>query len=160
MMLEIGGVDMVVQRGWYSSTDFWSPKLFREWVFPNLKKLVKIAHEKGVKFGYVMTTGVNMLIQDLIEAGVDLLYFVDPQGDDINLEEFKERVKGKITVCGGISTSLVLNRADRKRVKEEVKKVLGIMGKEGFILSCVDALFPDTPWESVEAMLDAWRKWG
>jgi len=25
MMLEIGGVDVVVQRGWYSSTEFWSP---------------------------------------------------------------------------------------------------------------------------------------
>ena len=26
------GVDMVCQRGWYSSTDFWSPSLFDEYI--------------------------------------------------------------------------------------------------------------------------------
>ena len=30
MMLEVGGVDMVVVRGWYSATDFWSPTLFHK----------------------------------------------------------------------------------------------------------------------------------
>jgi hypothetical protein len=28
LMLEIGGVDLSVQRGWYSSVEFWSPELF------------------------------------------------------------------------------------------------------------------------------------
>ena len=33
------GVDMVCQRGWYSSTDFWSPRLFDTYVYPHLAEL-------------------------------------------------------------------------------------------------------------------------
>jgi hypothetical protein len=33
-----------------------------------------------------------------------------------------------------------------------------ILGKKNFILSPVDALFPDTPWESVETMIEAWQE--
>ena len=40
------GVDMVVERGWYSSTDFWSPKLFDEFVYPRIRELAGIAHKQ------------------------------------------------------------------------------------------------------------------
>lgn len=45
IMLSTGGVDMIVQRGWYSSTDFWSPRLFRRFVLPHLKELVEMVHQ-------------------------------------------------------------------------------------------------------------------
>ena len=76
-------VDMVVQRGWYSSTDFWSPKLFNDFVYPHIKELAKTAHKYGKKFGYVMTTGIEILGSRLAEAGVDVLYFADPIQDGI-----------------------------------------------------------------------------
>ena len=53
------GVDMVVERGWYSSTDFWSPRLFDTYVYPYIVKLAEVAHKYGKKFAYVMTTGVE-----------------------------------------------------------------------------------------------------
>ena len=99
------GVDMVVERGWYFSTDFWSPKLFERFLFPHIKELAACAHRYGKKFGYVMTTGVEILGPRLADAGVD---------------------------------------------------VLGPTNH--FILHPVDALFPDTPWEGVEAMIDAWKQ--
>ena len=52
-------VDIIVQRGWYSSTDFWSPGLFNEFVVPHVRELAKLVHRNGKKFGYVMTTGVK-----------------------------------------------------------------------------------------------------
>ena len=47
IMLDVGGVDMIVQRGWYSSTDFWSPALFRRFVLPHLKNFVNLTHQAG-----------------------------------------------------------------------------------------------------------------
>ena len=158
MMLDFGGIDMIVQRGWYSSTDFWSPKLFKQFVLPNLKKLARFVHQKGLKFAYVMTTGVMVLVEDLIDAGVDLLYFIDPEGDKLKLSEFKKKIKGKISVAGGISSSMVLHKANEKTIREKVKSVVETMDEKGFILSPVDALFPDTPWRSVKTMIDAWKK--
>jgi L-fucose isomerase-like protein len=72
------GVDLVVERGWYSSTNFWSPALFERFVFPHIRTLAAAAHAHGKKFAYVMTTGVEVLGPRLPEAGVDVLYFVDP----------------------------------------------------------------------------------
>ena len=65
IMLDIGGIDMVVQRGWYSSTDFWSPALFRRFILPHLKELVSMVHQAGLHFAYVMTTGVMPMLEML-----------------------------------------------------------------------------------------------
>ncbi len=54
-------VDLVVERGWYSSTDLWSPALLDRFLFPYIAELSAIAHRHGKKFGYVMTTGVEAL---------------------------------------------------------------------------------------------------
>ena len=87
------GVDMVCQRGWYSSTDFWSPGLFDTYVYPHLAELTAVAHRHGKKFGYVMTTGVERLGPRLADAGVDVLYFVDPMLDRIPLEKAQAVVR-------------------------------------------------------------------
>ena len=49
LMLDVGGVDLVVQRGWYSTTDFWSPDLFERYVLPNLKRNVRRVHAAGAR---------------------------------------------------------------------------------------------------------------
>ena len=158
MMLDIGGIDMIVQRGWYSSTDFWSPKLFKQYVLPNLKKLVKLAHEKGVKFGYVMTTGVMDMLEYLAEAGIDLLYFVDPEQDKLDLVKFKEKLDGRFAAAGGINSSISLMRGNREEIAGRVKQAIETFDRKGFILSPVDALFPDTAWENVKVMIENWGK--
>jgi len=81
------GVDMIIQRGWYSSTDFWSPRLIDRYVIPYVKKLADLSHQYGKKFGYTVTTGIERIGPRLADSGVDVLYFVDPVQDDISLEK-------------------------------------------------------------------------
>ena len=94
------GVDMVCQRGWYSSTNFWSPSLFDQFIYPHLCELTALAHKHGKKFAYVMTTGVETLGPRLADAGVDLLYFVDPVQDGISVEKAKELFGDRMTMVG------------------------------------------------------------
>jgi len=158
IMLSIGGVDMVVQRGWYSSTDFWSPSLFRKFVLPYIKELSKMAHQAGVLFAYVMTTGLMELLNELKEANIDLLYFADPVQDKIDLREFKKQVNGVYAIAGGINSGVTLGSGTQDEIKKAVYSAIEDLGPQGFILSPVDALFPDTPLESFEAMVKAWRE--
>ena len=158
IMLSTGKVDMIVQRGWYSSTDFWSPKLFRKFVLPRLKELVEIVHQSGALFAYVMTTGLMAMLDELKEAKIDLLYFVDPVQDTINMREFKERVGGAFAVAGGVNSGVTLGSGKQDDIKNSVFSAIETFGKdEKFILSPVDALFPDTPEESFETMVNAWK---
>jgi len=159
MMLSIGGVDMVVQRGWYSSTDFWSPALFRRFVLPHLKELVTMAHQAGALFAYVMTTGLMSLLDELKEANIDVLYFVDPVQDDVDMDVLKQRVDGAFAIAGGVNSGITLGRGTPDEIREAVHSAIQTLAPDGgFILSPVDALFPDTPWGSVQTMIDAWRE--
>ena len=152
------GVDMVVERGWYSSTDFWSPGLFDRFVYPHLAELTSLAHKRGKKFAYVMTTGVDKLGLSLAEAGVDLLYFVDPTLDSITLEMGRELSQDRMTVVGGVN-SASLACGDPKRIRHEVRRAIEVLGPTNrFILHPLDAIFPDTPYEGVQQMIEAWKE--
>lgn len=153
------GINMIVQRGWYSSTDFWSPKLFDEFMFPSIQRIAELSHSHGKKFGYVMTTGVETLGPRLADAGVDVLYFVDPVQDTITLEKARDLLGGRMTLVGG-ANSVTLATGDEEKVRSEVHKALEVLGPTNrFILQPVDAVFPDTPWESVEVMIAAWKQY-
>ncbi len=156
----VGGVDLIVQRGWYSSTEFWSPQLFRRFVLPHLRELADLVHGAGARLAYTMTTGVAALAELLIEAGVDLLYYIDPVQDDLDLAAFRAAIgAGRLAVAGGVNTSVTLNSGTDDEIRQAVHEVVRIMAPDGgFILAPVDALFPDTPWRSVEAMIAAWRE--
>ena len=152
------GIDMVCQRGWYSSTDFWSPELFRTYVLPGVVRLASLAHRHGKKFAYVMTTGVETLGPLLADAGVDLLYFVDPVQDGIPLIRAAELFGNRMTMVGGIN-SVNLISDNPGKIRADVKAAIDILGPTNrFILHPVDAVFPDTPWRSLDAVIQAWKE--
>ena len=155
------GVDLVVERGWYSSTNFWSPALFEKFVFPHVWTLAAAAHEHGKKFAYVMPTGVEIPGPMRAKAGVDVLYFVDPIDPvqkGLSLKRIRDLRSGSMTLVGGIS-SITLSNRDFAAIDRDVKHALDVLGPtRRFILHPVDAVFPDTPWESVERMIEAWKR--
>lgn len=153
------GVDLVVQRGWYSSTDFWSPSLFDEFLGGGIRRNAEITHRAGKKFAYVMTTGVEILGSRLADAGVDVLYFVDPVQDHIDLDTIRNAVGSEITLVGG-TNSLSLVPENQNRIDNEVHKAIETLGKSGrFILHPADAIFPDTPVDGVKRLIEAWMKY-
>jgi uroporphyrinogen-III decarboxylase len=158
MMLDVGGVDVVVRRGWYGSTDFWSPALFHDFLLPGLKKAVRLAHQAGARFAYTMTTGAMSMADHLLASGIDVLYYVDPMQEKADLAHLKAKFRDRIAVAGGVSSAVTLHGASREEIRQAVRDAACKLGPSGFILAPVDALFPDTPWGSLEAMIEAWRE--
>ncbi len=151
------GVDMVCQRGWYSSTDFWSPSLFDRYVFPHVKAAAEVAHKHGKKFGYTMTTGIKRLGQRLVDAGVDLLFFIDPLLDNITPQEAAEMFGDKMTMVGGINSQTLQKDADV--IRETVRDAMTHLAPTNrFILHPMDAIFPDTPQQGLRVMIDTWKE--
>jgi hypothetical protein len=151
------GIDMVVERGWYSSTEFWSPRLLEQTLFPHISSLAKVAHEHNKLFGYVMTTGIDKLGKQLADAGVDVLYFLDPHKDAITLEKARDWLGGQITLVGGVSTLTLDGPASE--IERKTADAMEILGKTNrFILHPVDSIYPNTSWEGLETMIETWRK--
>jgi uroporphyrinogen-III decarboxylase len=153
------GVDVVCQRGWYSSTDFWSPQLFDEYVFGHLAEPAALVHRHGKKFAYTVTTGVERLGPRIADAGVDLLYFVDPVMDRISVEKAKALFGDRMAVAGG-TNALSLASGDPARIRREVRRAIEVLGPTNrFVLQPTDAIFPDTPWEGVELLIKSWQEY-
>ena len=158
ILLDVGGVDVVAQRGWYSSTDFWSPKLFRKFLLPEIKEVSTLAHQAGLKFAYTMTMGAHTMADALADAGVDVLYYTDPVQDKSDLAEVKAKFRGKVAIAGGVNSAVTLGSGTPAEIRQAVHAAAAVLGPDGYIMSPVDAIFPDTPWTSVEAMIAAWQE--
>jgi uroporphyrinogen-III decarboxylase len=152
-------VDIIAQRGWYSSTDFWSPKMFDEFVAPYLRQFTALAHRHGKRYMYTMETGTLLLGPRLADAGVDVLYGVDPILDDLSLDQVRETLTDRLTIEGG-THAMSLASGDCNRIRTEARRALETLGPTGrFILHPLDSLFPDTPWQSVQCLIDAWKEY-
>ncbi|MBN2553224.1 MAG: hypothetical protein JXB06_10675 [Spirochaetales bacterium] len=152
------GIDLIVERGWYSSTDFWSPQLFDQYLVDHVRRMADLSHRRGKKFCYTVTTGVEVLGPRLADAGVDVLYFVDPLLDGISMEKARDLLGSRMCLAGG-TNAITLATKDRKMIESEVNQAMAALGPTGrFILHPIDALFPDTPWEGVEMLIQAWEQ--
>jgi hypothetical protein len=158
MMLEVGGVDVVLQRGWYSSTDFWSPALFQRFLTPGITRLAATTHQAGAIFAYVMTTGAMAMADQLLAANVDLFLYVDPTQEKAGLAAVKDKFQGRIALVGGISSAITLYGGTRQEIRQAVHTAVRELGPRGFVLAPVSSLSPDTPWTNVEAMIEAWKE--
>ena len=66
---------------------------------------------------------------------------------------------GRMAVAGGINGSITLGKGSAREIRAAVCDALSVFGRAGgFILSPVDALFPDTQWQNVRIMIEAWKE--
>lgn len=163
------GVDVVVRRGWYESTDFWSPDLYRRFLFDPLRQEVRSAHQAGVKLSYVMNSGAMPLLPLFRELGFDILANIDPQAPKMDLAELKAQIGDCICLCGGVNNTHVLEEGSEEDVERAVQEALCALAPgSGFILApgdsvgFVDGLDQQIAERNVLAMIAAWKRfaWG
>ena len=156
------GLDLFVRSGWYESTDFWSPTLFRKFMFPYVAREAEMAHQAGARFGYIMTSGQMPLLDMLIEAGVDVLIGVDPvQGKGMDMAALKQKANGRLCLWGGVNGFVTMEQEGPTEVRQAVEEAVRALGSGGgFILSPVDNVRDTTEktWQNVRAMVEAWER--
>jgi hypothetical protein len=101
------------------------------------------------------------VLDQIIEAGVDVLIGVDPvEGKGTDLAEMRRRSAGRLALWGGVNGFVTVERGTPEEVRAAVRTALDTLGPTGFILSPVDNIRDETPevWRSVEAFIDAWQE--
>ena len=160
------GVDTVIRRGWYESTDFWSPEMYREFLLPALKKEVQAAHSAGIKYSYIMNTGVDALAGLIKEAGVDTQTNAEPEKCDII--GLREVFNNKVAMCTGINNYHVLEEGDENDIENAVIYALeNYAAGGGFILCPSDSVggvglssgsISEKNIENVHFLVKAWKR--
>ena len=73
-------------------------------------------------------------------------------------ENLKKCFGDRISFWGGIDTHHILPNERPERVREEVRRMVGLLGRDGgYILSSVHNIQPDVPPQNIVAMLEEAR---
>ncbi len=153
-------VDIFIRRAWYEGCDFVTPRFYRKAILPRLKAEVDLAHEHGKKFGYICSSGTKPMLDLHVEAGIDVLIGVDPiQGTHTDMPLMKQKFTNKISLWGGVSGAVTVERGSETDVREAVHQAISTLGPNGFILSPVDNLTVDDPltWKNIDIFIDEWK---
>jgi hypothetical protein len=154
-------VDMIMRRGYYEGTIFWSPRLYRHYFAPLIQDVVGQVHQAGRFSGYIMSVGWVPLLDTLANLGFDAHFLLDPIAGDkrVDLARVRAAYAGKVAVIGGLNTHITLEQGSPADIRREVLDAIQHLGPGGGLaLSAAEAICASTPWTSVETVIAAWRE--
>jgi uroporphyrinogen decarboxylase len=127
--------------------------LWKEFIEPRVRQQYKAVKDRG-KYVVIHSCGkVDELFPDLIEAGLDV--FNPFQPEVIDAFDAKKRYGGRLCFFGGISTQRTLPYATVDEVKEQIKRLIDGVGKDGgYFAAPAHAIPPDAKPENVAAMIE------
>ncbi|MFA4016577.1 MAG: hypothetical protein RUDDFDWM_001687 [Candidatus Fervidibacterota bacterium] len=156
------GADVVVSGDDYATRKglIMSPRHFREFILPYLKRSIDAAHEKGAYFIKHTDGNIWAIIDDLVEAGIDAIDPLEPiAGMDIG--EVKAKYGDRIAVIGNVDCSYLLCYGTVDEVVEAVKETIAKASPGGgHILASSNSIHPAVKPELYKAMVEAAKEYG
>lgn len=140
-----------------------SPRMYRAILKPIHADFISFIKARTKAKVFFHSDGdVAPLIDDFIEIGVDILNPIQTSaGSMSDLPALKKRFGRNIVFCGGIDTHRILPFGTPADVRDEVRRVIDIMGPNGgYMLGAVHTIMNDVPAENVLAMTDAALEFG
>jgi uroporphyrinogen decarboxylase len=148
--------DLATQQGLVMSRD-----MYRRHIKPVYRKYVELVRSKtDAKIFYHSCGNLNALLDDLIDAGVDIVnpVQVSAMGDTAVL---KAEYGDRLVFWGGVDTQRVLPMGTEEEVRAEVKKRIRDLGPGGgFVLAAVHNVQPDVHPRNIIAMAEARDRYG
>ena len=135
-----------------------SPDMYRRYYKPYHSKLWHRAKElSDVKVMLHSCGGIESLMEDLIEAGLDTANPVQISSRGMDAATLKNRYGDRHCFWGGgCDTRSVLPRGTPEQVKEHVREQVGILSPGGgFVFQQVHNIMADVPPENIIAMFEA-----
>jgi uroporphyrinogen decarboxylase len=142
------GDDWGHQRGLITGPDHW-----RDYIKPRIRRMYGAAKAKG-KYVFIHSCGkVEQLFPELIEAGLDVFNPMQPEVMDV--AEVKRQFGSALSFYGGISTQKTLPFGTVQETKDEVKRLIDVLGRDGgYIAAPAHAIPADARPENVAAMIE------
>ena len=157
MLDEYGdGIDIVYMADDYCSqfSPFFSPDDFEEFVVPYLTRFVERVHKANKKFLLHVCGAVRPLLPMIIDAGVDMLEPIQTRATGMEPKGLKKDFGKDMCFYGGMDLQQILNKGSKEQVKDEAKRLIDILGKDGGYIFGPGHTYiqVDAPLENIMAM--------
>jgi len=140
-----------------------SPRMYRQMLKPIHADLIQFIKQRTKAKVFFHSDGdIFDLIEDFIEIGVDVLNPIQTSaGKMADLEGLKKRYDKRIVFCGAIDTQKILPFGTPDDVRQEVRRVMNILGQGGgYMVASVHTIMDEVPPENILAMVDAVEEFG
>ena len=137
-----------------------SPAIYRKIIKPMQQELFGfIKARTKAKLFYHCCGAASFFLDDLLEAGIDILNPVQVSAKNMAPEDLKKRYGDRVTFWGGVDTQHLLPYGSPQEVSDGVKRLIDVMAPGGgFILAAVHNIRPEVPPENLVALFDtAWE---
>ena len=141
-----------------SSSSVISPRQFREFSYPYLKRLISHIHGRGRKVTLHVCGKTRAIWESMVEAGADCLSI----DNDVDLREARVKVGDRVRLMGNVKPSEVMLYGTPARVREEVISCVRAAhdNPTGYIVASGCSLPTETPFENIAAMVEAVKEIG
>jgi uroporphyrinogen decarboxylase len=134
------GDDVSIETG-----PMFAPALVRQLV---VSRYARMVHEvkkinKDVKVAFHCDGKVEWLLDDLVEAGIDVINPLQPDANDAGA--VKKRYGKRLSVWGNVDTRRVMSNGTAAEVMAEVRNVINTLGPGGGLLLCSNHTVQSTP---------------
>lgn len=152
------GADFIIINSDYgfNSGPFISPRHFAEFVTPYLTEIVAAVHDLGMPAVLHSDGNLNVILDQLVGAGLDGYQSVDPQGG-MDIRTVRETYPDLI-LMGNVECSM-LQETNEDNIRAGVRYCMehGGVGKR-YIFSSSNCIFDGMPLESYHVMLDEYHR--
>lgn len=133
---------------------FFSPQIFDEFFAPYYKEVIDHIHSLGMHFWLHTCGNVEQLIPRYVELGVDVLHPI--QKYTMDEEKIARKYGDRITIWAGFDVQRTIPFGTPEDVRREVRFLMDTYARRDgrFMLTFGNAVTPDTPLESLEAVFD------
>lgn len=131
------------------------PAMYRDLIMPFHRRLHECIHAHGARVLYHSDGSVVDLLDDLVEAGVDILEAVQVDAAGMDPEALKQRGGQRLAFHGGVSVQQLLPNATPPEVRRETSRLIEVFGRGGgYICAPTHAVQVGTPCENVLSMIE------
>jgi len=141
----------------YNSGPFLSPDMFRIYVTPYLKKIIKGIRDAGA-YAIKHTDGDIMPILDqLAECEPHGIHSLDPMAR-VDIKEVKRQIGERICLCGNVNCALMQTGTDEEVIESAEYAIKHGKPGGGYIFTTSNVPFHGLPLSRYLLVLDVWKK--
>ena len=133
-----------------------SPKTFREFVFPHMKRLVEFFKSHGTRYVWLDSDGnCEVLIPLLMDAGIDLIWPLE-RAADMEPGRIRKEFGKSLRLSGGVDKRELAKGP--KAIDAHLAELAPLVEEGGYIPTVDHAVPPDVSWENIRYYFEAKRR--
>jgi len=143
----------------YNHAPFFSPKMYRDLIWPDHQRLCDWAHARGLKFIYHTDGDVRTLLDSFVEAGFDCIQPMEAKAN-MDVRQLAPQYGRHFSFFGNIDMTVAI-RGDRAELEHEVQtKLAAGMLQRGYAYHSDHSVPPQVSWDTYKFIIQLLDKYG